>query len=177
MENKMNAIDYPRKKWFNQVGKDLTDEIFDGETYTTTQRRIDKIVVHCSYSPQGRGDGAREIDRWHTEKGWDGIGYHYVVLENGDIQKGRWIDKAGAHAKGYNGNTIGICRIGGWKGNHDTTMEQKFALMALCELLRDEYDLETSDIVGHKELPSVAKECPCMDMDKFRELVDSQSML
>lgn len=166
-----------RKIEYNEVGKDLTSEIENRDTYITNKRRIDKIVVHCSASPQGRGDDAKDIDRWHTEIGWDGIGYHYVVLEDGTIQKGRWIDKAGSHAKGHNGNTIGICRIGGWQGKHDATMEQKYSLTALCELLKDEYRLSTSDIIGHKELPRVAKECPCMDMNELRDLIDKQSVI
>lgn len=166
-----------RKKWFNQVGKDLTEELMDGETYITTKRRIDKIVIHCSASPQGRGDGAKEIDAWHREKGWDGIGYHYVVKEDGTVEKGRWIDKAGAHARGYNGDTIGICRIGGWEHKYDATTEQTWSLVALSGFLMEEYDLEVKDVIGHKELPSVRKDCPCMDMNEFRELIKQQTML
>ena len=104
-----------RHEKFSSVGRDLTDEIESGQTYITKKRKITSIAVHCSDSPQGRGDDAFAIDHWHIER-WgrnSGIGYHYVVLENGIIQKGRWVDYPGAHIAGYNSNTIGICRIGG----------------------------------------------------------------
>ena len=70
-----------------------------------------KAVIHCSDSPQGRGDNAQTIHRWHKERGFDGIGYHYVILEDGTVENGRPEFWSGAHAKGHN-DAIGICFIG-----------------------------------------------------------------
>ena len=76
-------------------------------------RNIDKIIVHCSATQEGRHLDAAEINRWHLKRGWKGIGYHYVVLLDGAIEYGRNIYEQGAHVKNYNKGSIGICYIGG----------------------------------------------------------------
>lgn len=162
---------------FSSIGIDLTDEVRNGKTYKTNLRTIDKIAIHCSDSPQGRGDDVFEIDRWHDEK-WtkpnrpSGIGYHYVILEDGTIQKGRWVDYPGAHVSGHNATTIGICRIGGMgsdgKPLRDVTDEQLGSLRVLTQLLIKLYDLEETDILGHNEFPGVSKDCPVMNMNFLR---------
>jgi len=157
---------------FSSVGRDLTDEINNGHTYKTNSRHITSIAVHCSFSPQGRGDDAKVIDKWHKERWGSGIGYHYVVLEDGTIQKGRWVDYAGAHVKGYNTHSIGIVRIGGMgadgKAVHDATPEQYRAIIELTKVLLKEYTLSYNDVLGHTEYPNVNKSCPLMDMGKVR---------
>lgn len=77
-------------------------------------RRVDTIIVHCSYTPPSMDIGAEEIRRWHVEdNGWSDIGYHFVQRRNGIWEPGRPIERAGAHAKGYNGKSIGLCMVGG----------------------------------------------------------------
>ena len=76
-------------------------------------RDIDKIIVHCSATQEGKEINAAEINLWHLKRGWSGIGYHYVVLLDGTIEYGRSIYKQGAHVKGGNKGSIGICYIGG----------------------------------------------------------------
>lgn len=165
-----------RHEKFSSIGRDLTNEIFEGSTYTT-DRAIASIAIHCSFSPQGRGDDAHTIDRWHRER-WgedSGIGYHYVVLEDGTIQKGRWVDYPGAHVKGRNYNSIGIVRIGGMGKNgeaiRDATHEQINSIRKLAHLLKEAYELEVSDIKGHSEYPNVNKSCPMMNMNLIRNIV------
>ena len=68
------------------------------------------VVIHHSTSPEWTT--VEDIDRWHKERGWDGIGYHYVIYPDGSIHEGRSIDKVGAHAKGRNTTYIGVCLIG-----------------------------------------------------------------
>lgn len=163
-----------RHKKFSSVGRDLTKEIFDGSTYKT-KRKIDKIVVHCSFSPQGRGDDSHTIDRWHRDRWGSGIGYHYVVLEDGTIQKGRWVDNIGSHAKGYNVGSIAICRMGGMGKDgtavHDATNEQINSIRKLSKLLCNMYDLPYSRILGHGELPNTLKSCPLVNMNLIRNFV------
>ena len=72
-------------------------------------RKIDKIIIHCSATKEGIDFKAKDIDVWHRNQGWDGIGYHYVVDLDGTVEKGRNIEKAGAHTVGQNANSIGIC--------------------------------------------------------------------
>ena len=73
-----------------------------------------EIIIHCSATPNGREHTAEDIHRWHTEspRNWSGIGYHYVIRIDGTPEKGRPEYWQGAHAKGHNKDSIGICLIG-----------------------------------------------------------------
>ena len=127
-------------------------------------RYIDKIVVHCSATPEGRDVSASTIDDWHKQRGWSGIGYHFVVGLNGNIEYGRDLNKTGAHVKGHNTGSIGICYIGGLdsvsKTAKDTrTSEQKESLLDLIKTLKKLHPHAT--VHGHNEFSS--KACPCYD--------------
>ena len=124
-------------------------------------RQINKIVIHCSDSPQGRGDDADTIHRWHKERGFDGIGYHVVVLEDCEVQRGRPDYWEGAHVKGHNHDSIGICMIG--QGSY--TNAQLDSAAAVTAAYLNEYP--EAKVVGHCELDS-SKTCPMTDMDDFR---------
>lgn len=128
-------------------------------------RKITKIIVHCSATPEGRDYTVADIDRWHRQKGWNGIGYHYVIYRDGSVHTGRDVEVMGAHCTGQNAHSIGICYIGGMTADNkkpkDTrTPEQKAALRDLVELLRTEYP--TATIHGHNEFAN--KACPCFDV-------------
>ena len=75
---------------------------------------INKIVIHCSATPNGREDTAEDIHGWHLAKPkkWDGIGYHYVIECKGKLVAGRPEYWKGSHAYGHNDNSLGICMIG-----------------------------------------------------------------
>ena len=77
-------------------------------------RKIDLIVLHHSASPQ-KTTTWEMIDKWHKERGFSGFGYHYLVLGNGLVMKGREEDRTGAHLKGHNANSIGICVAGNFE--------------------------------------------------------------
>ena len=135
-------------------------------------RSINKIIVHCSATQEGRDFDAAEINRWHLKRGWNGIGYHYVVLLDGTIEYGRSIYKQGAHVKGENEGSIGICYIGGveaergsngkWIAKDTRTPEQKESLLLLLKTLKKMHTSAT--IHGHNEF--AAKSCPCFDANK-----------
>ena len=76
-------------------------------------RKIKYIVLHCSATKEGVPFGIEDIDRWHRQRGFRKVGYHYVILLDGTIRKGRDIAQVGAHVQGSNANSIGICYIGG----------------------------------------------------------------
>lgn len=126
-------------------------------------RNINKIIVHCSATKEGKAFTANDITRWHKQRGFATIGYHYVVLLDGTIQQGRAEMVMGAHCKGYNANSIGICYIGGLDENgksKDTrTPEQKKSLLELLKRLKKDYPNAT--IHGHREFAN--KDCPCFD--------------
>lgn len=75
-------------------------------------RRIDEIIVHCSATPRGRRVTAKDIDGWHRERGFRCIGYHYVIGLDGEVEE-RAESEAGAHCKGHNARSIGVCYVGG----------------------------------------------------------------
>ena len=104
-----------------------------------TKRKIDWLVVHCTATRENQHITVDEIRKWHTDKGWSDIGYHYVIYLDGTIHEGRPVTRQGAHVKGFNKNSIGITYVGGVDKNlapKDTRTEaQKEALSELiCEL-------------------------------------------
>ena len=62
-----------------------------------SRRRIDKIIVHCSATPEGEGYTVEQIRKDHRAQGWSDIGYHYVIYRDGSIHDGRDVDIQGAH--------------------------------------------------------------------------------
>ena len=126
---------------------------------------INCVVVHCSASPDDRDSvDAAEIHRWHVKRGFDGIGYHYVIKLDGTIEKGRPVEKVGAHAFGYNKRSIGLCYIGGVdeEGNpKDTrTPEQLRAMDVFVAMLKDDY--KDATVHGHNEFSN--KACPSFNV-------------
>mgnify|MGYP001775048224 FL=1 len=126
-------------------------------------RQITEIIIHCSATPIGKNYTVEDIDKWHKAKGWKGIGYHYVIYLDGSVHKGRPEEEIGAHCKGHNSNSIGVCYIGGldeFGEPEDTrTDKQKEALIVLLKALKVKYPAAT--IHGHREF--AAKACPCFD--------------
>lgn len=127
-------------------------------------RKINKIIVHCSATPEGRDNTIEDIDKWHKARGWKGVGYHYVIHLDGSIHPGRDEDEVGAHCAGYNSKSIGVCYIGGLAKDCSTpkdtrTEEQKQSLLDLLTELKERYPSAT--IHGHREF--AAKACPCFD--------------
>jgi len=128
----------------------------------TLRDRIQFIVVHCSDSPQGRGDTAETIHEWHLKRGWDGIGYHWVILEDGTVQAGRPEYWFGAHVKHHNADSIGVCLIG---RDRFTVLQMR----ALKQKLREVHErYPWAAIVGHRDLDD-SKTCPNFDV---RDIVD-----
>lgn len=128
-------------------------------------RRINKLIVHCSATPEGRDIKTETIRGWHVnDNHWSDIGYHYVIELDGSIHTGRAESVIGAHCLGQNANSIGICYVGGLtkdgKAPKDTrTDAQKRALIELLKGLKEKYPNAT--IHGHREF--AAKACPCFD--------------
>lgn len=165
-----------RHKKFSSIGKDITNAAYSNKLYKT-KRTIKYIILHCAATPVGIDYDAYDIDDWHLQRWGSGCGYHYIILRDGTIQKGRWADYSGAHARNYNKYSLGICYIGGvYKDNTPAydrmTPEQKISCMTLINTLNNMYYLY-NDLYGHSELPNVQKDCPCLSMNLFRnELED-----
>lgn len=141
-------------------------------------RKIDMIVIHCSATRADVPLSPRQLDEMHRQRGFDGCGYHYYVRRDGEICTMRPVDRPGAHAKGYNQHSIGVCYEGGLDEQGrpaDTRTElQKRSLRVLERVLA--MDFQTRRIVGHRDLsPDLdgdgviepkewTKVCPCFDV-------------
>jgi N-acetylmuramoyl-L-alanine amidase len=134
------------------------------------RRFTDFLVVHCSATKQNQDIGASEIRKWHVEdNGWSDIGYHQVIRRSGLIELGRPLHVSGAHAKGFNGQSVGVCLIGGIDANGDPednfTDQQMDSLSTTLEYWKLIYP--SADIVGHRDLPGVNKACPSFDVKEW----------
>ena len=141
-------------------------------------RKIDRIVIHCSATRADVPLSPRQLDEMHRQRGFDGCGYHYYVRRDGEICTMRPVDRPGAHAKGYNQHSIGVCYEGGLdeqgRPADARTELQKRALRVLVRVLA--MDFQTRRIVGHRDLsPDLngdgviepeewTKVCPCFDV-------------
>ena len=128
-------------------------------------RSIDYLVVHCSATRPDMNIGRKEIDVWHRQRGFDCIGYHYVIRRNGDIEKGRADTDPGAHDPSVNRRSIAICLIGGVDSSpqmvptNNFTPEQLDALRALLIQLKSIHT--QAMVIGHRDSPGKpAKACP-----------------
>ena len=131
-------------------------------------RIISLIIIHCSAVRPDQRSSAAQIDTWHRQRGFHlGIGYHYVVRRNGQIELGRPEFMVGAHCVNHNAHSIGVCYEGGLdiRGQPaDTrTAEQKVAMRQLLEDLHRRYPRAL--IVGHHDL-NPGKDCPCFEAAK-----------
>ena len=128
-------------------------------------REINKIIIHCSATREGENFEVSEIRKWHVEgRGWSDIGYHFYIDLYGNIHKGRDIAKIGAHCKGHNRNSIGICYCGGVEADGKTpkdtrNTEQKEALLCVLRTLKAMYP----NAIIHSHNDFANKACPSFD--------------
>lgn len=177
-------------------------------------RPINLIAIHCSASPNddrlfrgspgtsGFNNPAQVIDAWHVERGFkrtaewrqrqnqnlQAIGYHYVIGRDGTTFSGRHVDEIGAHAKGYNQRSIGICLVG--TDSFSSEQWQTLAHLVTAEVARVTGRNGPGDrnnplvksacpawatergimICGHRDLPNVHKTCPGFDVEQWLDL-------
>lgn len=127
-------------------------------------RDINEIIIHCTATPAGRDVSASDIDKWHRQRGFDCIGYHYVIRLDGSLQVGRPLDKVGAHCKGHNAHSIGIVYVGGIDENGQyadtrTAVQRGTMAVLISFLVRSFSTIKT--ISGHRDY--AARACPCFD--------------
>jgi len=125
-------------------------------------RKINKIILHCTATPEGRHHDVADIRRWHLKRGFNNIGYHFLIHIDGTIEVGRSIKKPGAHTAYHNQDSIGICYTGGMskdmkKAKDTRTQAQKDSLIKLMHELIYKYNKDMT-IHGHNEYAN--KSCP-----------------
>ena len=134
-------------------------------------RAINKIVVHCSATREGQDISTETIRGWHVkDRGWSDIGYHYVIELDGRLVIGRDVSIAGAHTRGHNSDSIGICYVGGVESDGVTpkdtrTESQKLSLLNLITVLKSMYP--EAVVYGHRDFST--KACPSFDAKKEYE--------
>jgi N-acetylmuramoyl-L-alanine amidase len=149
-------------------------------------RKIDTIVIHCSATEYGN---KTLFKKWHKKRGWDDVGYHFIITNSypkkkdwdgkspdfasdGRIEKGRPIEKAGAHVRLHNDYTIGICLV----GDRTFTAKQFGALKKLVKTISVQFNIIS--VKGHYEFDTAreqGKTCPNIDMDHLRALLKLRS--
>lgn len=141
-------------------------------------RHISHIVVHYSATFEDQSFATADIRQWHKEAGMADVGYHWIIRRDGVVEKGRPEDQIGAHVRGHNEHTIGICWIGGLNrktgpliGVDNRTPEQTAALVKLIRDIRTRHP--GAAVVGHKNL--AATQCPGFDVVKWWIGVVNQS--
>lgn len=141
-------------------------------------RKIDLIVIHCSATRVDRDVTAQDINAAHKVRGFSSWGYHFYIRKNGKVEPMRPLDETGAHARGYNARSIGVCYEGGLDVNGRTadtrTLPQRIAMHALVSRLLSEHP--EAEVLGHRDLSpdknyngivdswERTKECPCFEV-------------
>ena len=148
------------------VGDQTLKKIY-GSSLSKSKRTITEIIVHCSATREGKDFTVADITRWHKQRGFTTIGYHYVIYRDGSRHNGRDINVSGAHCTGHNTHSIGVCYIGGCGADglspKDTrTPAQKSELLKLLRELRKLYP--NARIRGHRDFAN--KACPSFDATK-----------
>lgn len=154
--------------------KRILDQVED------VRRDIDKIIIHCTATPEGREVDVEDVRSWHRNRGWSDIGYHYLIKLDGTVQVGRPLARIGAHAKGQNTGSIGIAYVGGLtkggkKAKDTRTAAQKQSMAILVWTLNDLLGGELT-VHGHREFAN--KACPSFDVSEdfseYRPTTDTE---
>lgn len=146
--------------------------LFNTTQTIQTKRKINDIILHCSATPEGKDYTIRDIDKWHKQRGFSKIGYHYVIYRDGTINTGRQESEIGAHCVNHNSHSIGICYIGGLDATgkiaKDTrTDKQKFSLVQLVKKMMSCYNLNKDNIHCHNQYDK--KDCPSFKIEDFKK--------
>ena len=130
-------------------------------------RQINKIIIHCADTPADMDIGAAEINQWHIDRGWSGIGYHWVIRRDGALEEGRSESTPGAHAYGYNQDSIGVCMVGGKPACNFTSAQWSALDELVNDLIRRYSDAE---VIGHNDVSE--KPCPMFDAKAWAQTLD-----
>ena len=130
-------------------------------------RELNRIILHSTATQEGKDYDIDDIRKWHLQRGFSDVGYHFVIYRNGIIAKGRSLSIQGAHTLGHNDDSVGVAYIGGidatGKAKDTRTVAQKVSMRALILYLRLRYRI--SNVMGHKQCSHT--ECPSFDSEKY----------
>ena len=122
-------------------------------------RAINRIIIHYSDTYAYMDVGVEEIRQWHLARGWSDIGYHFVVRRDGKLETGRPIERIGAHARGHNSDSIGVCVVGGKPKVNFTRRQWQWLEFLVMSLFNIYGSLE---VIGHRDVGNT--QCPNFDV-------------
>ena len=141
-------------------------------------REIKLLVIHCSATRCNVPFTVEQLRQCHLQRGFKDIGYHFYITRDGELHHCRPISEPGAHVRGFNRHSIGICYEGGLdedgKAADTRTSRQKESLHRLVRELLQRYP--DAKVVGHRDLSPDTnyngivdpweriKECPCFEV-------------
>lgn len=128
------------------------------------REKTELLIVHCSDS--NPNVTVTDIRSWHIQRGWEDIGYHYVIYKDGSVHEGRPLEMIGAHCENDNHNSVGICLC----GRENFPKEQLDALRKLLFQLMEVWLLTPDAIFGHRDRASgkaQGKTCPNFDVQQW----------
>ena len=135
-----------------------------------SRTETDLIVVHCSATPARMDIGVEEIRKWHLQRGFIDIGYHFVIRRDGRWERGRREDAVGAHVYGKNGHSIGVCMVGGLtadgKEPEDNFTAAQWSTLEEFVGWYGDHEYQGALVAGHNELDA-NKACPCFSVDAW----------
>lgn len=138
------------------------------------RKSTDYIIIHCAATRPDMDIGAAEIDKWHRARNFLCIGYHVVIRRDGTVEKGRDLDSPGAHARGYNGTSVGVCMVGGindqGEPERNFTDAQWDSLKAVISGLTEQYP--EAKVIGHNEVDA-HKACPSFNVQEWLGILAS----
>lgn len=141
--------------------------LVDGYYMAKCSRRIDKVILHCLATPEGRDYSVAQVREWHVkDRGFADIGYHYLIHIDGTVEEGRPLDMIGAHCTGQNAHSIGVVYAGGVDKDDipkDTrTPAQRNAMRSLVDYLKRKYG---ASVHCHNEFAN--KACPSFKINEL----------
>jgi N-acetylmuramoyl-L-alanine amidase len=135
------------------------------------RNKTEYLIIHCTATKPSMDIGLTEVDAWHRHRGFFGCGYQLIIRRDGVVENGRNIGDVGAHAKGYNHNSIGIALVGGVTEDDVSISENNFTEIQFDVLSDVITTLQLSygdiQILGHRDLPDVKKDCPAFDVKEW----------
>lgn len=130
-------------------------------------RELKEIILHCTATKEGHDYSVEQVRKWHLDRGFNDIGYHFLIRLDGTVEAGRPLETVGAHCKGHNANSIGIAYVGGLDKNgrpKDTrTLPQKEAMRRLVHDLKQCFP--RLEVHCHNEYST--KSCPCFSVSEL----------
>ena len=120
---------------------------------------VSMLVVHHSASSRATTT-KKTIEKWHKARGFKEIGYHKLIDGTGKVIDGRSELKVGAHAKGANSNSLGVCLAGNFETESPTGAQIK-ALVDVLTAWCKKYKISEAAIHGHGSVPGGTTKTKC----------------